>query len=111
MQWTVGFAPLLPGFIAAVNTSVIVSDGVTEIYYLSYLYGFCASGLVFILLHRIFPAPGVDAFVKNGMSSAATRMLYREKWDNIHYEDGGVIDGVGKQVDVEVVPTDIETKA
>lgn len=78
---------------------------------MSYLYGFCASGLVFILLHRVFPAPSLDAFVRNGMTSEATRALYRQKWDDIHYEDGGATEGVdNKQVDFETVAADIEPK-
>lgn len=97
IQWTVGFAPLLPGFVAAVSTSATVSAGATELYYMSYLYGFCASGVVFILLHRIFPVASLDMFVKNGMSPMATRMLYREKWDDIHYEDD-IIEGTDKQI-------------
>ncbi|OIW25708.1 NCS1 nucleoside transporter family protein [Coniochaeta ligniaria NRRL 30616] len=110
VAWTVGFAPLLPGFIAAVNTSATVSAGATEIYYMSYLYGFCASGIVFVLLHRVFPAPSLDAFVRNGMSAAGTRMLYREKWDDVGYEDGVVIEGADKHVDVEVDAVDVERK-
>ena len=74
---------------------------------MSYLYGFCASGLVFILLHMVFPAPALDAFVKNGMSPKETKMLYREKWDDIHYEDGGVIEGEDKQIRVDMKAVDI----
>lgn len=96
----VGFAPLMPGFIAAVNTSATVSSGATELYYLSYLYGFCASGLVFILLHRLLPAPNFDAFVRNSMSAEGAQMYYKEKWDDIQYEDGGVITGEDKQEDI-----------
>lgn len=77
----------MPGFIAAVNTSVVVSSGATELYYLSYLYGFCASALVFIILHKIFPARSLDDFVKNGMPAEETRHFYRTKWDNVGYED------------------------
>ena len=64
---------------------------------MSYLYGFCASGLVFIALHMIFPAPSLDAFVRNGVSAEETRFMYRDKWDNIGYEDQGIIDGTGKE--------------
>ncbi|RKU46126.1 hypothetical protein DL546_006888 [Coniochaeta pulveracea] len=100
VAWMVGFAPLMPGFIAAVNTSATVSSGATELYYLSYLYGFCASGLVFILLHRLLPAPNFDAFVRNSMSAEGAQMYYKEKWDDIQYEDGGVITGEDKQEDI-----------
>jgi NCS1 family nucleobase:cation symporter-1 len=100
----------LPGFIAAVNKTATVSAGATEIYYMSYLYGFCASAVVFIVLHRIFPAPSLDAFVKNGMSATETRMFYREMWDDVGYEDEGVIEGTAKHVDMQVVVTDVEGK-
>ena len=79
----------MSGFIAAVNTSAVVSSGATELYYLSYLYGFCASGLVFVALHKIFPARSLDNFVKNGVSAEETRHYYRTKWDNIGYENQG----------------------
>ncbi|KAI0145283.1 permease for cytosine/purines, uracil, thiamine, allantoin-domain-containing protein [Xylariaceae sp. FL1272] len=87
VAWIIGFAPLLPGFIAAVNTSVSVSDGATNLYQLSYFYGFLASGIIFILLHKIFPARKLDAFVNDGVSPEQTRFLYQEKWDSVGYED------------------------
>lgn len=76
----------MPGFIAAVNTSITVPEGATELYYLNYLYGFCASATVFILLHLIFPSAPLDSFVKNSMTSHDAMYASREKWDNLQYE-------------------------
>ncbi|KAJ9131029.1 NCS1 nucleoside transporter family protein [Pleurostoma richardsiae] len=106
VAWAVGFAPLMPGFIAAVNTSASVSDGATELYYMNYLYGFCASGVLFILLHKIFPAASLDEFVKNRMSPGETMFLSREKWDNLNYETGAILEGAGKDEcgEVNVMP-------
>lgn len=86
VAWIFGFAPLMPGFIAAVNTSITVPEGATELYYLNYLYGFCASATVFILLHLIFPSAPLDSFVKNSMTSHDAMYASREKWDNLQYE-------------------------
>lgn len=40
-QWIIGCAPCIPGFAAAVNTTLKVSDGAVELYYMNYLYGYC----------------------------------------------------------------------
>ncbi|KAK8003317.1 hypothetical protein PG989_003036 [Apiospora arundinis] len=79
----VGCAPLLPGFIAAVNPDIGVSAGATNLYDLSFIYGFVASGFVYWLLHVVFPARALDAFVKNNMTAGQTRRHYREKWDAV----------------------------
>jgi NCS1 family nucleobase:cation symporter-1 len=74
-------APCLPGFIAAVNTSVIVPEGATELYYLNYLYGFLSSGLVYIVLHMVFPDASLNAFVKDSTSPQEAMVYYRRKWE------------------------------
>ncbi|KAL1849931.1 hypothetical protein VTK73DRAFT_9779 [Phialemonium thermophilum] len=109
VAWTVGFAPLMPGFIAAVSPSAKVSAGATEFYYLSYLYGFTASGLVYVLLHRLFPAPRLDAYVRGSQSPQELQALFRQKWDSISYDGDSVIEGAEKEQAGEVV--DGETKA
>ncbi|KAB5532677.1 permease for cytosine/purines, uracil, thiamine, allantoin-domain-containing protein [Coniochaeta sp. 2T2.1] len=111
VPWIVGFAPLMPGFIAAVNTSATVSAGATELYYMSYLYGFLASGVVFVLLHKIFPARSLDTTARNDLSPSEPRMLFREKWDNIHYEDDGVIEGADKQIAMMMSMVVVQEKA
>ena len=45
------------------------------------------------------------------MSSSEAQMLYRKKWDDIHYEDGGVIEGADKQVAVVMSTVDVQEKA
>jgi nucleobase:cation symporter-1, NCS1 family len=89
----VGCAPTLPGFIAAVNTSVTVSEGATELYYLSYLYGFFASAAVYICLHKVFPVPAVDSFVRSSVSPEQLMVMYRDKWEDVHYESSQVMEG------------------
>ncbi|KAI1205191.1 NCS1 nucleoside transporter family protein [Annulohypoxylon truncatum] len=93
IAWVIGVAPTLPGFIAAVNTSVIVPDGLTQLYYMSYLYGFLASFFAYALLHRIFPDASLDSFVNSGGSARQMMAVSREKWDDVDYEPVGVIDG------------------
>ncbi len=67
-------------------------DGATELYYLSYLYGFCTSGLVYILLHKLFPVASLDAFVNDGKTAAETMAYYRQKWDDVNNDAIGAID-------------------
>ncbi|KAL6233633.1 hypothetical protein BDW75DRAFT_251916 [Aspergillus navahoensis] len=74
VAWTIGVVPCMPGFIAAVNTSITVSDGATEMYYMNYLYGFLASAAVHTFLHRVVPDQKLDAFVKDGIPAKAQRL-------------------------------------
>ncbi|KAK7936046.1 hypothetical protein PG985_001541 [Apiospora marii] len=93
----IGCAPLLPGFISAVNPHVVVPTGATNLYDLSFVYGFVASGFVYFLLHTIFPARALDAFVKNDMTARQAMSHYREKWDAV---DGS---GIDEEVVVQTV--------
>ncbi|KAK8113350.1 NCS1 nucleoside transporter family protein [Apiospora sp. TS-2023a] len=98
----VGCAPLLPGFISAVNPEIIVSVGATNLYDLSFIYGFVASGFVYFLLHLVFPAPALDAFVKNSMTARQTMSHYRQKWDAVDgpgIEEGVVVQEVDNPMD------------
>jgi hypothetical protein len=45
------------------------------------------------------------------MSPEGAQVYYREKWDDIQYEEGGVITGHDKQVDAEMTTVDITGKA
>ncbi|KAK8111707.1 uncharacterized protein PG998_008164 [Apiospora kogelbergensis] len=78
-----GCAPLLPGFIAAVNPAIGVPAGATNLYNLSFIYGFVASGVLYSLLHVAFPARALDAFIVNSMTAGQARRHYREKWDAV----------------------------
>ncbi|GJC89774.1 transporter aclS [Colletotrichum liriopes] len=79
--WLVGVVPCLPGFIAAVDMSVTVSEGATELYYMSYLYGLLSSGLVYALLHKVFPARALYAFVRDAPSPRELQEMQKGKWD------------------------------
>ncbi|KAM0261428.1 hypothetical protein ACHAQJ_002281 [Trichoderma viride] len=81
IAWAVGVAPTLPGFIAAVNLSVPLPAGMTELYFLNYLYGFVSSAVVYALLHRIFPAKEVDDFVRNAPSAKEVQRHYTDRWE------------------------------
>ncbi|PTB38740.1 hypothetical protein M441DRAFT_71094 [Trichoderma asperellum CBS 433.97] len=81
VAWAVGVAPTLPGFIAAINTSVSLPDGMTELYFLNYLYGFTSSAVVYSLLHWIFPAKPVDDFVKNAPSAKEVQRHFTDRWE------------------------------
>ncbi|KAJ1566723.1 hypothetical protein HK405_008688 [Cladochytrium tenue] len=88
VAWAVGTAPTLPGFIGAVNTSVVMPDGATELYYISYLYGFFASGLTFVLLHRLFPVRNLDSFVSSKETPEELMRFYADKWELYSAENG-----------------------
>ncbi|KAF7552927.1 hypothetical protein G7Z17_g3992 [Cylindrodendrum hubeiense] len=81
IAWIVGVVPCLPGFIAAVDMTVSVTDGATELYYLNYLYGFLASGLVYSLLHFVFPDAKSAEFVRNSPSAKELQQQYETRWD------------------------------
>lgn len=71
----------MPGFVAAVNENVTVPDGATELYYMSYLYGFLTSGAVYALLHWVFPAPAVSRFVRDSPPAREVMKQTYGQWD------------------------------
>ncbi|PTB50692.1 hypothetical protein M431DRAFT_94416 [Trichoderma harzianum CBS 226.95] len=81
IAWAVGVAPTLPGFIAAVNLSVSLPAGMTELYYINYLYGFVSSAVVYSVLHWIFPAKAVDDFVRTAPTAREVQQYYTDRWE------------------------------
>lgn len=81
IAWIVGVTPCLPGFIAAVNLSITISDSAIELYYMNYLYGFLSSALMYSVLHWTVPNKSLDAFVKGSTSSGELQRLYSDNWD------------------------------
>ncbi|OLN87315.1 Uracil permease 2 [Colletotrichum chlorophyti] len=99
VAWLVGVAPCMPGFVTAVDTSVTVSEGATELYYMSYVYGLLSSGLVYALLHRLFPARALDSFVKNSPSARELQHLHQGKWDVTLAEATGVLESNSTRIE------------
>ncbi|CAF3476502.1 unnamed protein product [Fusarium graminearum] len=85
--WIVGVVPQMPGFVAAVNMSVHVSDGAVELYRLNYLFGFVVSAAVYYVLHLVMPEEKLDNFVKDGVSAKDTQQMYHDRW-NMPYTEG-----------------------
>ncbi|KAL7811658.1 permease for cytosine/purines, uracil, thiamine, allantoin domain-containing protein [Trichoderma gracile] len=81
IAWAVGVAPCLPGFIGAVNRSVLLPEGMAELFYLNYLYGFLSSAGVYVLLHWLFPARNVDRFVRTSPSPGEVQQFYSDRWE------------------------------
>ncbi|KIY48482.1 allantoin permease [Fistulina hepatica ATCC 64428] len=81
VAWALGVFPSLPGFVAAVNTSVVVSDGWMHVYYICFLSGFAISAFVFVLLHTVFPANRVKEYVRTAPAPHVLQEEFREKWD------------------------------
>ncbi|KAI8270405.1 ncs1 nucleoside transporter family protein [Colletotrichum sp. SAR11_239] len=92
VAWLVGVVPCMPGFVAAVDTSVTVSPGATELYYMSYVYGLLSSGLVYAVLHRVFPAKALDSFVRTAPSARELQEFHLGKWDVTLAETPNVVD-------------------
>jgi nucleobase:cation symporter-1, NCS1 family len=84
-----GVFPSMPGFVANVNASIHVSLGWTRVYYLSFLVGFSIAAVVYIALHRFFPAPSVKDFVLSPATHKEVMAEYQERWDATE-ENGGV---------------------
>lgn len=59
VAWVVGFAPLLPGFINAVNPNIVVPIGATRFYYLAFPAGFAVSFTLYLALNKAFPPRGL----------------------------------------------------
>jgi hypothetical protein len=77
---------------------------------MSYIYGFLASGSVYILLHRSFPSPTLDSFVNGSMPAERMMVEYRGKWEDVGYENlqAASSDGsVGKQMEESVAPVSV----
>ncbi|KAI8192525.1 ncs1 nucleoside transporter family protein [Colletotrichum sp. SAR 10_75] len=103
VAWLVGVVPCMPGFVAAVDTSVTVSPGATELYYMSYVYGLLSSGLVYAVLHRVFPAKALDSFVKIAPSARELQEFHLGKWDVTLAETPNVVDVLSGHGDASLV--------
>lgn len=80
-QWVLGVWPSMPGFVAAVNSTIKVSIGWTHLYYISFLVGTAISALAFIALHRFFPVRPIRDYVNSAPSRRIVQSEYRAKWD------------------------------
>lgn len=58
MAWACGVGPLFPGFHNNV-AGTPMPEGVKQLYYLCWPLGFTVSGLVLLVLSKIFPIAGV----------------------------------------------------
>ncbi|KAK9313202.1 hypothetical protein V1524DRAFT_409996 [Lipomyces starkeyi] len=57
LAFTIGWVPLLPGFIPTVS-SITVVEGMVQLYNLDFFYGVGAAGLSYYLICYFFPAQG-----------------------------------------------------
>jgi len=81
VAWVLGTFPSLPGFIANVNPKVEVAAGWSHIYSISFCTGVGISFVVFVLLHYLFPAPSLQAWVASQPSARETMRSYNEVYD------------------------------
>ena len=81
VAWILGAFPSLPGFIASVNPKVEVAAGWSHVFSISFFTGVGISFVVFILLHYLFPAPSLQAWVTSQPSARETMRFYSEMYD------------------------------
>ena len=81
VAWVLGTFPSLPGFIANVNPKVEVAAGWSHVFSISFFTGVGISFVVFILLHHLFPAPSLQAWVTSQPSARETMRFYNEIYD------------------------------
>ncbi|RDW60612.1 NCS1 nucleoside transporter family protein-3 [Coleophoma cylindrospora] len=55
VAWLMGCVPLIPGFANSINTSMKVSEGALNLYNLGYIFGFCASFVLYSGISILFP--------------------------------------------------------
>ncbi|KAE8149174.1 permease for cytosine/purines, uracil, thiamine, allantoin-domain-containing protein [Aspergillus avenaceus] len=84
VAWVCGIVPSLPGFVVTIDPSITVPVALTRMYYICFLTGAAISAIVFTVLHCIFPASGVQSFVKTAPASEVLMREYRQQWDNSH---------------------------
>ena len=70
--WALGTFPSLPGFIASVNPKVGMAVGLSHVISIYFFTGVGISFVVFILLHYLFPAPSLQAWVASQPSARKT---------------------------------------
>jgi NCS1 family nucleobase:cation symporter-1 len=89
ISWIFGVAPLFPGFLESVGAGVIIPIGMTRLYYLCYPFGFLVSGMLHVIISKIYPPPGIgevdeyDVFGTFGEPESAT-----DRGDNEDAEKG-----------------------
>ncbi|WVQ78565.1 NAD(P)H:quinone oxidoreductase, type IV [Cryptococcus sp. DSM 104549] len=59
VAWVFGVAPAFPGFIVSVGGKITVPIGAMRVYYLCWPLGFTISGLLYTILCKISPLPGI----------------------------------------------------
>ena len=87
VQWVMGVWPSMPGFVAAVNSSIKVPLGWTHLYYISFLVGTAISAVCFVALHHFFPVHEIRDYVRSAPSRREVQAEYRAKWDGEEVAD------------------------
>ncbi|CCG83184.1 Uracil permease [Taphrina deformans PYCC 5710] len=59
LAWTIGFVPLLPGYINHINPDIHVPEAMKNLYNLAFPLGLLSSSLSFYILCRVWPPQGL----------------------------------------------------
>jgi len=84
----------MPGFVASVQSNVIVPIGLTHLYYICFLSGFVISASVYCFLHFLFPAQACSDFVESSPAAAILMAKYEQTWDG--FNGGALSEDVDK---------------
>ncbi|KAK9447934.1 permease for cytosine/purines, uracil, thiamine, allantoin-domain-containing protein [Limtongia smithiae] len=84
--FTIGWVPLLPGFIPNVNSSVVVAEGAVHLYELGYFYGFLAAALTYTIFEKVFPHP--ETHLEHAVYSDDENYKPRDAEEAIEFDSG-----------------------
>lgn len=101
VSWGVGWASQIPGFIHAVNPSIVVPAGCNELYDLAYVLGFAISFLVHIGLNRIWPVKGLGEIDEEDYYGTFTEEEARKMGMAPYLESDGVEERVDYVADMK----------
>ncbi|PWY96125.1 allantoin permease [Aspergillus sclerotioniger CBS 115572] len=90
IAWICGTVPSLPGFVAYVNPSIHMPVGLTHLYYICFLSGAFISGMVYVILHYVFPDRRLQEFVASAPAARVLMEEYRERLDSVEVIRVGV---------------------
>ncbi|KAI0383979.1 NCS1 nucleoside transporter family protein-like protein [Hypomontagnella monticulosa] len=62
VAWICGWAPTIGGLIVTVGKYTNSSKAIRELYFMAFFIGFLTSGIIFYVLNKLFPVPGLGEF-------------------------------------------------
>jgi NCS1 family nucleobase:cation symporter-1 len=92
----------MPGFVAAVQPTIIMPIELRHLYYICFLSGFAISSAVFCFLHFMFSAHEITGLVTRSPPPRVLMNEYQDRWD------GEISEGIENDVNKHGIVTDRE---